>query len=303
MKVPGWIVVPKLSPAPPAPEPAADEDGAGGNTRITSTTGMLLLVVLALEGVTLLSVRQMITLHIFVGVLLLGPVLLKSGTTAYRAVRYYGRTPAYQRKGPPHPLLRVLGPFVILSSLALLGTGVTLIFVGDQPGGWLLTAHQTCFWIWLVLMAVHLLGHLWEAMIVSWAEIRGSLSGRAARGRRWRFVALVASLVIGVGAATVLLPSAGRGPTGLSSRILDRLEALRDVGRCQVRARSLRRSINHEGASTHAGHAHGSPPTVSIAHFSSSARPPQTLMYDLVQWRPLVGAPLMVRQLARWRRR
>ncbi len=39
------------------------------------------VTLLAVAGVTLLSVRQMITVHVFVGVLPLGPVLLKSGTT------------------------------------------------------------------------------------------------------------------------------------------------------------------------------------------------------------------------------
>ncbi len=220
MNVPGWIAVPPVgqvhhdtvsSSADSDADSDADGDADGGvegNSRLTSATGLVLLVLLAVEGVTILSVRQMITLHIFVGVLLLGPVLLKSGSTAYRFARYYRGSPAYQRKGPPHPLLRVLGPFVILSSLALLGTGIALILVGEQASGGLLTAHQTCFWIWVALMTVHVLGHLWEAAVTSWVELRASLSGSAARRRRWRFISIVVALAVGVGAATVLLPSA-----------------------------------------------------------------------------------------------
>jgi hypothetical protein len=71
-----------------------------------------------------------------------------------------------------------------------------------------LTAHQTCFWVWVVLMTVHVLGHVWEAAVTSWAEIRANLRGRAARGRRLRLITVAASLVIGVGAATILLPTA-----------------------------------------------------------------------------------------------
>jgi len=80
--------------------------GVGGNSRLTSATGIVLLALLAVEGVTILSVRQMITLHIYVGILLLGPVLLKSGSTMYRFVRYYRGAPAYLKKGPPHPRIR-----------------------------------------------------------------------------------------------------------------------------------------------------------------------------------------------------
>jgi hypothetical protein len=201
--------------APPATDDAdlGDEStnghaGVDGNTRLTAATGMVLFVLLAVEGVTILSVRQMITLHVFVGVLLIGPVLLKAGSTMYRFARYYAGSVPYVRKGPPHLLLRVIGPLVILSTLALLGTGVVLIFVGTNgSGGWLL-AHQTSFWIWVTLMTVHVLGHLWEAAVTSWAEVTTSLRGPAARRRRWRFAAVAMALVIGVGAATTLLPTA-----------------------------------------------------------------------------------------------
>ena len=101
---------------------------------MTSLTGLVLLVVLAVEGFTILSVQQMIKLHIVLGLFLIGPVLWKSDTTGYRFIRYYGHHEAYVRKGPPHIVLRVLGPLVILSSLAVLGTGVGLIFDGHQHG-------------------------------------------------------------------------------------------------------------------------------------------------------------------------
>ena len=207
MNVPGWIATPTVGEADPSTDPDA-APGVEGNTRLTSATGMVLLVLLAVEGVTILSVRQMITLHIFVGVLLLGPVLLKTASTMYRFTRYYTGAASYRRKGPPHPLLRVLGPLVILSSLALLGTGIALIIVGTNGSGALLTAHQTCFWIWVALMTVHVLGHLWEAAVTSWSEIRGSLRGPEGRRRRWRYTSIVVALVIGVGAATALLPTA-----------------------------------------------------------------------------------------------
>ncbi|TAM85337.1 MAG: hypothetical protein EPN43_11715, partial [Jatrophihabitans sp.] len=66
-------------------------EGAGveGNSRLTAVNGMVLLVLLAVEGVTILDVRGMITLHMYLGVLLVGPVVLKCASTGYRILRYY----------------------------------------------------------------------------------------------------------------------------------------------------------------------------------------------------------------------
>ena len=213
VKVPAWIPAP---PGPAAANPAGDADAAGtgvdagpaGNTRLSAATGMVLLVLLAVEGVTILSVRQMLTLHVVVGALLLGPVLLKSGSTLYRFGRYYTGAEPYRRKGPPPGILRLIGPLVILSTLALLGTGVTLVLTGPTGSDLLLTAHQASFWVWIGLMTVHVVGHVWEAAVVSWRELRAWGSGRDARGRRWRLVAIGLALMVGVGAATALVPSA-----------------------------------------------------------------------------------------------
>ncbi len=50
--------------------------GAEGNERLTVMTGAVLLVLLAVEGITLLRLGRLLTLHFFIGMLLLGPVAL-----------------------------------------------------------------------------------------------------------------------------------------------------------------------------------------------------------------------------------
>jgi len=71
---------------------AAVEDSAAsgveGNARLTGLNGVL-LVLLAVEGATILRIRQLISVHVYVGVLLVGPVLLKCASTVYRFIRYY----------------------------------------------------------------------------------------------------------------------------------------------------------------------------------------------------------------------
>jgi hypothetical protein len=163
---------------------------------------------LAVEGFTILSVRQMITLHLYLGLLLVGPVLLKSASTGYRFARYYGRARPYVEKGPPHVILRMLGPVVMASSVAVLGTGIGLIYAGPSHREPLLTLHKGSFIVWVAAMTIHVLGHLTEGARLTWRELRDARVLPAARRRRWRTAAVALSLVAGVGLASALLPSA-----------------------------------------------------------------------------------------------
>jgi hypothetical protein len=181
------------------------DQGVEGNSRLTASNGLLLLVMLAVEGVTVLDVRGMLTLHIFLGIMLIPPVLLKTASTCYRFVRYYRGSEPYVRKGPPHVVLRVLGPLVILTSLALLGTGVGLLAVTPDENSTLLTLHQASFIAWVIVMTIHVLGHIIEAARTSWDEVRAR---PVARGRALRAGAVVVMLLAGVGTAAALMPAA-----------------------------------------------------------------------------------------------
>ncbi len=192
---------------------AADHGTAGragveGNTRLTAVNGMVLLVLLAAEGVTILSIRQMITWHVYLGLLLVGPVVLKSASTGWRFVRYYSRSHPYVQKGPPHPILRVLGPIVMISTFAVLGTGIGLIFTGPDHREPLLTLHQASFIVWIGATGIHVLGHIVHAGTTTWRELRDPSATPATRHRRWRAVAVAVALIAGVGLATTLTPSA-----------------------------------------------------------------------------------------------
>lgn len=187
-----------------ATELTADErtDGVQANSRWTSTTGIVLVVLLAVEGATILDIRGLISWHIVVGVILVGPMLLKTATTGYRFLRYYTGSTAYVRNGPPAPLLRLLGPLVLLTSAAVMGTGFGLIATGPNAG-WLLTAHQASFVVWFAVMTVHVLGHVRQAAMGTWEEIR-----TRSTGRKLRLGLLVVLLLAGVGAGAAVLPVA-----------------------------------------------------------------------------------------------
>jgi hypothetical protein len=52
-----------------SPEGPGRSGGTAGNERLTAMTGAALLVLFAAEGVTILSVRGLLTLHFFVGMI------------------------------------------------------------------------------------------------------------------------------------------------------------------------------------------------------------------------------------------
>ena len=190
---------PKSRPDPS--EPMGPGGGVEGNARLTGGAGAALFVILAVEAVTVLQIKQLISVHVFVGMLLVPLVLLKTGTTGYRFAHYYTGDPSYRRKGPPHPILRITGPFLVLSSLVLLGTGIALIALGRNVGHQYLWLHQATFFVWAALIVVHTLGHLRETATLTAADWQErDLSGVAEHrlaGARARLSLLVVTLAVG----------------------------------------------------------------------------------------------------------
>ena len=179
--------------------PASRADPAG-NQRLTAMTGAVLLVLFGAECLTLLDLGKYLTLHFFLGMRLLGPVGLKICSTLWRFTRYYTGSPAYARRGPPAPLQRVTGPFVILTTVAVFGTGIMLAVEGQGPAGWRwIPLHRLSFLAWAAVMLIHLGSYA--------PKLPGLLAGSAeparqvlaARTTRW--LLLCGSLAAGLGLA------------------------------------------------------------------------------------------------------
>lgn len=163
-------------------------DGVVANERLTATLGVVLLVLFAAEGLTiLLRVGATLPAHVFIGMMLVPPVLGKVATTGYRFTRYYLGDPAYVDRGPPPWLLRLVGPFVVLTSVAVLATGIADLLLSPRPR-WADVGHKASFVLWFGCMTVHVLGHLRETPTLATADWRRE---RPVGGRGTR-VALVA---------------------------------------------------------------------------------------------------------------
>ncbi len=172
--------------------------GIDGNERLTAAAAVVLVVLLAALGITILSIGPLIWWHVLLGMLLIPPVLLKLASTGWRFLGYYRGTPEYVRRGPPLLPLRLMAPLVVVSTLAVFGTGLALLVVG--PGGGLLVGlHKASFAVWFFVTAVHVLAHLRglpRLAVADWRR-RPVSPGLRLRGAGWRRLLLAATIVAG----------------------------------------------------------------------------------------------------------
>ena len=179
--------------------------GPDGNERLTSSTGLVLLVLLGVETLTTLVLSTYLNVHLFLGLLLVPPVTLKLASTGWRFARYYTRNEQYVLAGPPRMLLRILAPLLVASTLALFGTGVAMIVVGHR-GGQLRTLHTYSFVAWGVLIGVHVLAYLTRVLRDGTMDWRRNAVDVVA-GVRSRRAIVVGTLLAGVVLALATLPA------------------------------------------------------------------------------------------------
>jgi hypothetical protein len=210
----------------------ASTGGPAGNARLTAWIGLALLVLFVVECATLLSLNSMIAVHIFVGALLVPLVVVKTATTGWRVFRYYSRSEHYLASGPPPLLLRLIGPFVVIGALAVFGTGLSLVALGNQASHHPLFSlfgfgmdpvglHKIAFVFWFATTGLHVLGRLVPALQLS--RLAPAPSGSAAsvpgKGARTAFVALV--LATGALTGFIVLHVSGGWSTGPWQHVYD----------------------------------------------------------------------------------
>jgi hypothetical protein len=195
--------------------------GPAGNAQLTAWLGLVLLALFLAELVTLLDVKGLISWHIGLGLLLIPPALAKTASTGWRILRYYAGAQPYVQAGPPPLLLRLLGPLVIVGTLAVLGTGVALIALGPTSGRqtWFsllgfavspLTLHQASFIVWAVATGLHVLTRL----VPAWQRATRGTGREGLPGQSLRGLAIVISLALAAVVTLVVLAYSGSWTNG-----------------------------------------------------------------------------------------
>ncbi len=174
--------------------------GVEGNEILTSATAGVLTILLVAEGVTIVHMGGLVSAHMFIGMVLIPPVLLKLATTGYRFVRYYTGSRAYRALGPPLLPLRLLAPVLVATTIAVFVTGVLLLAMGHKSDT-LLEIHKVSFIVWGVMFAAHFLAYV-PRVVSSLRADWGAARREAVPGAGLRGMLLAAS--VGGGAALAL---------------------------------------------------------------------------------------------------
>jgi hypothetical protein len=183
--------------------PTQSFGGPAGNEVLTSAAAAVLTLLLVAEGVTILDMGGLRTPHMFVGMLLIPPVLVKLGSTGYRFTRYYLGARPYREKGPPFLPLRLLAPILVAATLAVFASGVVLLIDGHKSD-LVLEIHKVTFIVWGVVFAVHFLWYL-PRMVRSLGSDWTAARRRELPGSGQRLALLVGATAAGIALAVVLL--------------------------------------------------------------------------------------------------
>jgi len=175
--------------------------GSAGNKQLTTALAAVLILLLAIEGATLLRLGSLLTAHAFVGMLLIPVVALKLASTGWRMLRYYLGSAEYVRLGPPPLMLRaVVAPVLIVSTLVLFGTGIALLTLGQTEGP-VVGLHKASFIVWFAAAGAHVFAHVWKLP---------QFLRRRVAGAGLRVAVIVGAVAAGALLAIATLPGADR---------------------------------------------------------------------------------------------
>jgi len=206
--IPAWALR-AVAPARPAHAGGDEDHGVRENARLTSATGIALLVPLLAVTLSGLVFDGLWRVHYFAGFLLIPPIALKLASTGYRAARYYLGDPRYRGAGPPAPALRALAPVLVVSTLLLFMSGVEMWLTQSRGQPWS-TIHTDAAVVFIAVAAVHVLAYLPAAWRTAGAARRpradGAAAAEPARPRvGWR-ATLVGALGVGLVLAVATIP-------------------------------------------------------------------------------------------------
>jgi hypothetical protein len=186
-----------------------------GNELLTSSVAAILTVLLIAEGITILQMGGLVGVHMFIGLVLVPPVLLKLGSTGYRFARYYTGNRAYREKGPPALPMRLLAPVLVAMTVAVFATGIWLLAL-EHKSNQVLLLHKVTFIVWGAVFGIHFLVYAPRALR-SLRRDWGSLRDHRVPGSSLRGLLVAASLGAGTALAISLISSISgwhAGPSG-----------------------------------------------------------------------------------------
>jgi hypothetical protein len=176
------LIASAISAARPLSSGSARSAGrdVAANERLTALNGALVFVLLAAISITVLFIRPLLPVHYLVGILLIPPLALKLFSTGYKFVRYYCNDAAFRLAGAPPLLLRfVVAPALLVSTVAVFGTGLELWVFGLGFGSAWITAHTVSAVVFMFAVTAHSWSHMRRSVEALVHEVSAPGSWRA----------------------------------------------------------------------------------------------------------------------------
>jgi hypothetical protein len=165
----------------------------------------LVVLTLAELGTVAFGLHRFMSLHVFVGLALIPPVLLKLASTGWRFTRYYTRNEAYRLRGAPRLAMRLLAPLLVAATLVVFGSGVAMGILHGRSLNLARQLHGPASVVWMSLLGVHVLAYLRRAVLSAREDVAPG-SRASVPGARARTYLLLGAVVAGIGVAVGALP-------------------------------------------------------------------------------------------------
>ena len=178
------------------------------NARLTVDAALVLLILFAIQIATvIIGVRTHLSLHVLIGLILVPPLLIKISAVSWRFLQYYGHNEEYRRRGAPPPLLRLLGPVLVVVTLVLVGTGIAQFLAPNEfngPRGAIYDAHVASFVIWVPLVLTRVVRHAKDVRRLARRDLR-RVTREAVPGATVRQAIVLTGLAVGLALALWLV--------------------------------------------------------------------------------------------------
>jgi hypothetical protein len=187
-----------------------DQLNPDGNERLTATVGLVLVVLTLIELATLvLGLGQLLSVHVFIGLVLIPPILLKLASTGWRFTRYYTRSEAYRLKGAPQIAMRMLAPLLVAATVVLFASGVAIGLLHGHALSIARQLHGPASVVWMIVVGLHVLVYLRRALLRAKEDVTASTRA-SVRGAKARLYLLAGAIVAGIVVGVATLPAEHR---------------------------------------------------------------------------------------------
>ncbi len=168
------------------------------NLRLTSYSGLVLLLLLALVYLTGVFFSPLRQVHFAIGFAIIPLLVVKLSSTGWRAANYYLRREPYGSGGPPQLIPRLLAPLLVASAIVATITGVVLWLLGRQRGGWA-TLHTDSVVVLAIVLAMHTITYIQRAVRASAGSLEAVEITSQERVMLWALAVALVAAVLAIG--------------------------------------------------------------------------------------------------------